>query len=52
MKVHRTRVVEGDGEPGRVLSASKSIVVGTGSGALEASSKYNCLGAAPSPGGM
>ena len=35
MKVHRTRVVEGDGEPGRVLSASKSIVVGTGSGALE-----------------
>ena len=35
MKVHRTRVVAGAGEPGRVLSASKSIVVGTGSGALE-----------------
>ena len=35
MKVHRTRIVEGSGEPGQVLSASKSIVVGTGSGALE-----------------
>lgn len=35
MKVHRTRVVEGRGQPGHILSASKSIVVGTGAGALE-----------------
>ena len=35
MKVHRTRLVEGDAAPGRILSASKSIVVGTGSGAIE-----------------
>ena len=35
----------------QVLSASKSIVVGTGS-VRSRPSKHNCLGAVPSPGGM
>jgi len=35
MKVHRTRVIEGQGQPGHILSAGKAIVVGTGAGALE-----------------
>ena len=35
MKVHRARLVDAQGEPGHILTASKSIIVGTGAGALE-----------------
>ena len=35
MKVHQTRVVDAAGAPGHVISAAKTIVVGTGQGALE-----------------
>ena len=37
MKVHKTRVVDASGVPGRVISATKAIIVGTGEGALELS---------------
>ena len=35
MKVHQTRVVDATGAPGHVISVAKTIVVGTGEGALE-----------------
>jgi methionyl-tRNA formyltransferase len=35
MKVHRARLVDAQGEPGHILTANKSIIVGAGAGALE-----------------
>ncbi len=35
MKVHRTRLVEGSGTPGRIIEAGKRLCVATGRGALE-----------------
>ena len=35
MKIHRARMVDAQGAPGHVLSATKSIIVGAGAGALE-----------------
>ena len=35
MKIHRTRTVSGEGQPGEVIQADKTVVVATGKGAIE-----------------